>query len=339
MGMRAVVFDRIEESPPNLEVMLRDVPMPEYGDSEILYEVAAFGLNQADLLLAQGRHYVVSDLPIRLGYEASGTVVAVGRAVTSVRPGDRVTCIPNAEARYATGGTYAVAEERFLTAWPDGYSALEAAGLWMQYLTAYYPMAELFPVKAGDWVLITAATGGTGIGAIQIARLLGAQVIATTRSPETKGNFLKAHGAQHVVSTGGEQAIEEIRAVTEGKGVRLICDSLGGTLSAKFAQTLADQGIIYVHGGLSGSNDLTIPALTLVHRGAGLYGYSLINELRKPGALERGRDFVLAAIADGILPKPTIDSVFSFDEAPAAYRHMQSGTQRGKIIVDLRHCS
>jgi NADPH:quinone reductase-like Zn-dependent oxidoreductase len=319
-------------------LLLRAVPIPTPGTYEVLFKVYAFGLNQADLLLMEGRHYVTSELPMRIGYEASGEVIAVGASVTRFNLGDRVTCIPNVDGPYSVAGEFALAREEFLTAWPDGYSAIEAAGFWMQYLTAYFPMKELFPIAHGDWVLITAASGGTGLGAICMARLLGARVIATSRTP-LKRELLLNHGAEEVVLTDTLDLAGEIKRITGGTGVRLICDSMGGPFVARLIEALADRGIIYVHGGLSGSNQLSFPVLPLVQRGAGIFGFSLINELRKPVSMQRGRDFVLEAIARGGLHAPTIDQIFPFSRTSEAYARMRSGAQRGKIIVSLQSAS
>lgn len=327
---RVLEFDSLGD---RLGLVSRSTHFPAVGEREVLYRVCAFGLNQADLLLMEGRHYVTSDLPLRFGYEASGEVVEVGRSVSRFKPGDRVACIPNVDGPFSVAGEYALAHETFLTPWPEGFTAIEAAGFWMQYLTAYFPLRELFPVKAGDWVLITAASGGTGLGAIRMAKLLGARVMATTRT-ESKHGLLLAHGADEVLPTDAPMLAADVRRMT-GNGARLICDSMGGPFVAQLVDALADRGIMYVHGGLSGSNQLSIPVLSLVRRGAGLFGYSLINELRMPGALERGRDFVLDAIARGLLPAPTIDQVFPFSEVERAYARMKSGVQQGKIIVAM----
>jgi NADPH:quinone reductase-like Zn-dependent oxidoreductase len=323
-------FDRIGD---RMGLVFGVARFPDLGEHEVLYKVFAFGLNQADLLLMEGRHYVTSDLPVRIGYEASGEVIEVGRSVSQFKRGDRITCIPNVDGPYSVAGEYALADEAFLTPWPAGFSAIEAAGFWMQYLTAYFPLKELFPVKEGDWVLITAASGGTGLGAIRMAKLFGARVIATSRSA-SKRDLLLAHGAEEVLPTDASNLAAEVRRITNG-GARLVCDSMGGPFVAQLVDALAERGIIYVHGGLSGSNQLSFPVLSLVRRGAGLYGFSLINELRSPEAMKRGRDFVLDAVARGALPAPTIDQVFPFSEAESAYARMRSGAQRGKIIVAM----
>jgi NADPH:quinone reductase-like Zn-dependent oxidoreductase len=325
------VFDRFAGEP---DFGLTVAPRPEPGADEVRFKVEAFALNQADLLLTQGRHFVKADLPIRLGYEGCGVVDEVGSNVTRVSVGDRIACVPNVDGPYWTAGEYALAQERFVVPWPEGWSAEQAAGLWMQYLTPYFPFAELFPIRPDDWVMITAASGGTGLGSIRVAKRLGARVIATTRSAH-KIKTLLEHGADVVLSTEQNDFVAAVMQATGGEGVRLIDDTLCGPYVPKLAETLADKGILFIHGALAGDNTLSLPVLTLVYRRAGIYGYSMINELRRPGALERARDWVLAAIAKGELPPPTIDTTFPFKDVRAAYERMRAGKQTGKIIVKV----
>jgi NADPH:quinone reductase-like Zn-dependent oxidoreductase len=328
---KVAVFDNVGD---RQDFCVRRAPMPQPGQDEVRLKISAFGLNQADILLTQGRHYVKANLPIRLGYEGCGIVDAVGADVTRFKVGDAVACIPNVDGPYFTGGEFALAREAFVAEWPAGFSAEEAAALWMQYLTAYFPVVELFPVQKGDWVLITAASGGTGMGTIAMAKLFGARVIATTRTPD-KHAMLKAQGADHVLSTEGETFVDDVMKITNGKGAQLVIDTLCGPYVARLAKILASRGRLVVHGGLAGSNDFTMDILDLVHRGAGLYGYSLINELRVPGAIDRARDFISEAIASGRLPKPRVDSSFPFEHVDQAYRRMREGKQTGKIVVRL----
>jgi NADPH:quinone reductase-like Zn-dependent oxidoreductase len=337
VDQRVAVFDAVDGTS---DFTLVTVPRPEPGAADVRFRVAAFALNRADLradllrTLTQGQHYVKAELPIRVGYEACGVVDAIGPEVSRYKLGDRVTCIPNVDGPYWTAGEYALADERFLVPWPEGWSAAEAAGVWMQYLTPYFPFAELFPIQRGDWVMITAATGGTGLGSVRMAKLLGARVIATTRS-QHKIATLEEHGADIVLSTDRDDFAAEVMKVTDGLGVRLIDDTLCGPYVPRLAETLADKGIMFVHGALAGDTTLSLPVLTLVYHRAGIYGYSLINELRLPGALERARDFVLAALSSRQLPPPRIDRIFPFIEVRAAYDRMRAGRQTGKIIVSL----
>ena len=328
---KIAAFDKVDNE---LKFVIKDAKMPEAGEGEVLFKVSAFALNQADLLLTQGRHYVKSELPIRLGYEGCGVIEAVGPSVTGYFPGDRISVIPNVDGPFWTAGEYAVAHSKHIMAWPEEWSAVRATSFVMQYMTPYYPLVERFPVKKGDWVMITAASGGTGLGTVALAKHLGARVIATSRSPEKK-DILISHGAEVVLSTDDDDFIEQVMNVTQKDGVKLIIDGLGGPYVGTLAKTLAIEGILCIHGGLSGENDFELDVLELVYRQAGIHGYSLINELRMPGALERGRDYIVAAIAQGYLPPPTIDSVFKFSDFSDAYDRMKSGKQAGKIVVEL----
>jgi NADPH:quinone reductase-like Zn-dependent oxidoreductase len=331
-SQKVAVFDHVGDG---TDFTIGTGEIAEPGPGELRFKVSAFALNQADLLLTKGRHYVEAQLPVRIGYEGCGVVDAVGAGVTRFAVGDRVTCLPNALGPYWTGGEYAVAQEDFLTAWPEGWSAAEATSLWMQYLTPYFPFAELFPFRPGSWVMITAASGGTGLGSIAIAKLLGARVIATTRS-ESKVAMLRKAGADVVLSTERDDFVAEVMKATDGEGVRLICDTLCGPYVSMLTETLADQGIMFIHGALgSDDNMLSVSVLNLVYRRAGIYGYSLINELKHGERLVRARDFVLDAVTKGQLPKPTIDRVFAFADVKQAYDRMRSGQQTGKIVVQI----
>ena len=332
-GHRIAVFDKVGDVDA-ADFIVSTVPIPDPGPGEVRFKVAAFALNQADLLLTEGRHYAKATLPIRLGYEGCGTIDKVGAGVTRFAEGDRVTCLPNVDGPYSTGGEFALAHEDFLTAWPEGWTAEEATSLWMQYLTPYFPFAEIFPFEAGAWVMITAASGGTGLGSIAMAKLLGARVIATTRTA-AKVAALTAQGADVVLSTEQDDFVAEVMKVTGGEGVRLICDTLSGPYIPMLTETLADRGILFIHGALAGDNSFTLSALNLVYRRAGIYGYSLINELREPGAIARGTAFVTEALAAGTLPMPVIDGSFPLDDIRAAYARMRAGGQTGKIVVTV----
>jgi NADPH:quinone reductase-like Zn-dependent oxidoreductase len=333
--MRALVYDRLGDAEESeLGLVVRELEDPVPGPGEIRLRVSAYGLNQADILLRSGRHYQASGIPKRLGYEASGVVDAVGEGVTRFRVGDRVSTIPDVEGPYWCANEYALAREEFTTPWPKGWSAAEAAGFWMQYLTAYYPMKEIFPLAKDDWVVITAASGDTGLGAMRMAKALGARVIATTRTSH-KREFLTEQGADATIVTTEEDVTASIGSVTGGEGARLVSDEIGGGLVAEYIDGLAVDGIAYIHGGLSGTNDVTFPIMPLVRRRAGLYGYSVIDEMRDPEKLHRGVIFITDLIRNGTLGRPVIDSEFPLSEAAAAYARMKSGTQRGKIVVTL----
>lgn len=329
--MRAVLYDRLPDSTQGFRVGEVDDPRP--GPGEIRIKVAAFGLNRADL--PSPMHG--AELPRRAGFEASGVVDAVGSGVSRWQLGDRVSVVPAQFAPHPCAAEYAVAPQAMATAWPDGWSGVEAAGFVMGYLTAYYPMVELAPLAPGSCALVTAASGGTGPGAMQLARACGATVLATTRQAG-KRQFLLEQGADHVIVTDGSGDLSEvIREATGGRGLNLVLDGIAGPFIGRYAGGLAREGAIFVHGGLSGSVTASFPVIPLMRNRASLFGYMLANELELGGAdaLGRGLDWVQAAIAAGRLPRPAIDSTWKLEDAVAAFDRQASGDQCGKIVVSV----
>lgn len=322
-------FDAVGE---RHQLVFREVAAAMPAPREVRLKVCAYALNQADLLFMRGRHYAVASLPARIGYEACGIVEAVGAQVTRFRAGDRVSTIPNVDGPYLVAGEFALAHEDFLSVWPDGFSDAQACAFWMQYLTAYFPLKESFAVGAGDWVLITAASSSAGLGALRVAKLLGANTIATSRTQAKRGVLLDS-GADAVIATDHEPLAERVLDITAERGVRVVNDTIGGSFVARYVEALAEHAHVYVHGALLGEMEVKFPILALVRKAASLHGYSLINHTRDSRALARGKRFVTEALASGSLPPPRIDRIFGFDQAIEAYEYMESGAQVGKIVV------
>lgn len=325
---RIVIFEKTEDGH---RLAFRDVEAPEPGPNDVRYKVHAFALNRADILYMEGRHYVETEAASRIGYEACGIVDAVGENVTQFKIGDRVTCIPYPDARYGVAGEYAITPEAFLAPWPENLSAEEACSVWMQYLTAYYPLKDVANVGPGDTVLVTAASSSAGLGAIQLGKLLGARVIATTRTAKKRDALLEAR-ADAVVVTDEENLSERMMALTDGAGVRVVYDAIGGSFVERYADGLADDALIYVYGLLGGDTTIHIPILPMVRPGATLNAYSMINHARHPRRLFEGKLFVSLAVESGRL-RPVIGRVFSFEETAEAYSYMESSEHTGKLVV------
>lgn len=313
-----------------LRVVSVDAPKP--GPGEVRYRVAAFALNQADLICLDSGHPTVTRYPARIGYEACGIVDAVGEGVSGFRVGDRVTAIPYFDGRYCVAGEFAVTPEAFLLPWPDHLSAVEACAVTMQYFTAYFALIELGNLRAGDWVLVGAGASSAGLGAIQLARLEGARVIATTRSA-SKRAAIEAAGADAVFVSGAEPIAERILAVTNGRGARVVYDPIGGSFACDYAEGLAQDARIFVYGVFGGAT-LSAPLVPLVLRNATITAYSMANYSCDPRGLARAKSYVGERLAAGAL-RPVIDRVFAFDEVDAAFAHLESGAQKGKIVVQI----
>lgn len=309
-----------------------ELPLPEPGPDEVRFKVHAFALNRADLMFIHGDHYTLPAFPSRIGSEASGVVDRVGDRVTTFKPGDRVTAIPFYTQRHGVQGEYAVVPEEYLTPWPPGLSEVEACSVWMQYLTPYFALVEEGRLTPEDHVLVTAASSSAGIGTVQLVKMLGAQVITTTRTPDKKA-FLNELGADAVIVTDEQDVAGEILRVTSGRGVRLVFDPIGGTSVQRYVEALAPHAIIFAYGSLS-DEDPVAPLAPMVRKAAVLHPYSMFNHVNQPAQRSRGIEVITRGIAGGRL-RPIIDRCFPYHEALQAYTYMESNQQKGKIVVQV----
>jgi NADPH:quinone reductase-like Zn-dependent oxidoreductase len=185
-------------------LQIEDVILHEPGPGEVALDVAAVGLNRAESMYFHGQYMEQPQLPSGLGYEAVGTVTAVGPDVSKSLIGKQVGTVPG----YSRNRYPALAEKAIVPAYevaelPPTLSAVEGAAVWMQYATAYGALVEIGKVGPGDFVIITAASSSVGLAAIQIVKALGATAIATTRT-STKKSQLTELGADHVIATAEE---------------------------------------------------------------------------------------------------------------------------------------
>lgn len=308
------------------------LPVPQPGHGEVRFKVEAFALNRADLLFMRGQHYTLPNLPSRIGSEASGIVDAVGPGVTRFQTGDRVTSIPFHTDQYGVQGEHAIVPEDYLTPWPAGFSAVQSCSIWMQYLTAYFALVEVGQMTSADAVLIPAASSSAGLGALQLTKMFGATAIATTRTNRKKADLLAA-GADAVIVTDEENTTDRIAEITDGAGVRLSFDPVGGKFTASYGEALARDAIILLYGMLA--NEKTEVAMVpMVRRNAVLRPFSMFNYVGDSAQRLRGVQTVLNGVAAGAL-YPKIDRVFSFENFREAYNYMEGNAQTGKIVVEM----
>lgn len=224
-----------------------DTPQPSPGPGEVLIEAEAIGVNYIDTYFRSGQYS--RQLPFILGQETSGTVVDTGEGVEGFTAGDRVVTAA------ASGGyaEYATAPASFTASVPDGVPADVAASALLKGLTAHYLLKSVYPVQAGDTVLVHAGAGGVGLILTQWAHLLGARVITTVSTPEKARMSAKA-GADEVLSypdDAGEFG-ERIRALTDGAGVAAVYDGVGATTFDASLASLAVRGTLALFGAASG---------------------------------------------------------------------------------------
>jgi NADPH2:quinone reductase len=318
---------------------IEDLPLQAPGAGEVRLQVEAIGLNRAEVMFRTGQYLEQPEFPSRIGIEAAGIVDAIGPDVTNVRVGDRVSIASGQSiGRYGTYGESALALAASVVKHPDNITPQQAASSWIQYLTAYFAFVDLAALKPAQSVLITAASGGAGIGAIQLAKLLGATTIATTRTQGKKEALLEA-GADHVILTGTEDLAARVKEITNGKGADLIFDPVAGKTLPVLADAVAWGGQIMLYGALGGT-DTPYPLWAAFARNFSLRTYMIYNYCglasiglpRNQQAYQRAVAFVNDNLGAGKL-KPVIAKTFPLNEIREAHSYLESNQQLGKIVV------
>ena len=304
---------------------LREVPEPEPRAGELLARVKAAGLNRGEFIAGHG---VSGSAPKAAGIEAAGEVVKVGEGVKDFKPGDRV--MGRAFHAFSEFAMFRIGDALHA---PAKLSWEEAAGASIAYLTAYdmlWPGGEL---KKGEWLLVTGASAGVGVASVQLGKLIGANVIGTSGSPE-KIRKLAALGLDLGLphrNGGFEKAVME---ATGGKGVNVVVNNVGGSVFAECIRVMAYKGRLATVGYVDGVVTAELDILALHSKRLRLYGVS--NKMRSAAEVAEGvRGFerdVLPALASGHI-RPVIDKVFPFAELPQAKAYMESNAHLGKIIL------
>jgi len=314
-----------------LKVVESQIPRP--ADNEVLVKIKACGLNQAELLFFQGQYLFQPQFPSKLGLEAAGIIEEVGVGVKDFQPGDKVCLTPNIMPyEYGYLGEYAVAPVEAVVAKPQNISFEEAASFWMTYATSYTGLLMRGGLEKSNTVLITAGSSGVGIAAIQMAKHLGVNVIATTRKRE-KHDFLISQGADQVIVTGEQNLVEEISRITNNRGFDLAFDPIAGDMLGPMAEAAAAEASIVLYGALSYNLEAALPLFPVLSKGLKFCGVHLVfHLLQHPDRFERAKSHLLAGLEEGAY-KPIIDRRFNLQETVEAYRFMQSNQQKGKIVV------
>jgi len=330
-GMARVV--RFHEIGGPEVLRIEEVEVPPPGKGEVQIRIHALGLNRAEVMFRSGQYLEEPKLPARLGYEAAGTVAAIGPGVQDFKIGDAVSTIPSFSLNdYGLYGDLANAPVHAVTHHPASLSWAEAAAVWMQYLTAYGALIDLADLKSGETVVIPAASSSVGLAAIQIANKVGATPIALTRGQSKRQALLDA-GAAHVITTDEQDLVKEILGITGGKGARVVFDPVGGPTFAKLAGATAHLGTLFLYGALS-TEPTPLPTFDLLGKWLTVRGYVMMEITGDPERLERGKQFVNEGLADGSF-KPLIARTFPLEEIALAHRYLESNQQIGKIVVTI----
>lgn len=304
------------------------------GPGEVRLKVEAFALNWGDMDLMHDRYsFSFPQFPARIGMEAAGIVDAIGPGVLDIKVGERYCTLPYFYYNRGASAESVIIDTRYVTKAPEGLSAVESASIWMQYMTAYFPLVELSNAGPGKSFLITAATSTAGTAALEIGRLRGATMIGTTRYDYNR-DYLEQAGADHVIVTGRDNLAEELSRITGGKGIDAAFDSVGAGMIGQYASALGRNARIYFYGTLDAQFP-ELPIVEMFQTNTIFHPYSLFNYVEDDAMCEKGKVFVYEALASGGIA-PRIDRVFPMEGYREAWDYL-SGQRRthGKVVIEI----
>ena len=316
------------ENPVGVDaVTWKEMPTPAPGAGEVLIEIKAASLNFPDILIVQNKYQMKPPLPFVPGSEYAGVVQAVGTGVTHLKVGQSVACLSG------TGGfaTHTLAPAERCMPLPPGFSFVDAAAFIMTYGTSHHALADRAQLKAGETVLVLGAAGGVGTAAIQLAKVMGAKVIAAASSDE-KCELCKSIGADSTINYAKENLREAIKSLTGGNGPDVIYDPVGGDLAEPAFRSIAWRGRYLVVGFAAGP----IPALPFnlaLLKGASIVGVFWGDYSRREPKANAAMMAELAQWYGQGKIKPVIDSTMPMAELKAAYAHMGSRGVKGKLVM------
>ena len=324
--MRALIC---REFGPVESLELADVPAPVPGPDQMLLDIAASSVNFADSIMVNGRYQTKPAFPFSPGLEGAGVVAAVGANVRDFKPGDKVMAI------LAHGGfaEQALAEPGEVYPLFKGMDFAQGAIFPVAYISADVALRWQGRVEAGETVIVLGAAGGSGLAAVEIAKAMGARVIACASSDE-RLEICKAHGADHVINYATGSLKDGVMAVTGGNGADVCFDPVGGKLFDEALSSL-DWGGRFVHFGFVGGVP-QIPANRLLVKHRTAAGSSLrYFRWRKPDLLARSVKALEAYWLDGRL-KPIVTNSLPLERGVEAIQLLTERKAAGKVVVTVQ---
>jgi NADPH:quinone reductase-like Zn-dependent oxidoreductase len=325
--------------PAVLEV--REAPDPKPGPGEVLIRVAAAGINFADIMARMGLYPDAPKLPTVVGYEVSGHVEELGDGVEGLTKGQRVLAL----TRFGGYSDRICVPQLQVAAIPDDLSMEKAAGIPVNYLTAWLMLIKLGNLEKGERVLIHAAGGGVGQAAVQLSKWRGAEIFGTASAP--KHDRLREAGVHHCIDYRNQDFAEEIKRITDGKGVHVVIDAVGGKSFTKSYNSLAPMGRLFCFGmsSVAPGKKLSIIAalrglfalpkfkpIPLMDANRGVFGCNLGHLWEQTADLRAMLLQIVELTEQGVLD-PVIDASFSFDQAADAHSYIQDRKNFGKVVL------
>jgi len=310
-------------------LVVETVPEPSAGPGQAIVRVEAVGLNFADTLITSGKYQWKPDLPFSPGAEIAGVIESLSVEHPGLAPGQRIMAYVN----WGGARQKIAVDAGALIPIPDAVPMTVAAGLSVTYGTAMHGLSDRGRLKSGETVVVTGAAGGAGQAATEIAKLMGARVIAVASSPE-KCAFAKAAGADETIEFPGTDLKAAVRALSDGNGADVVYDCIGGAASEPLVRVLAWHGRFLVVGFAAGEIP-KIPLNLLLLRGAEMAGVFWGEAVRRAPERHRANMLqVLDWVAAGRL-KPRIHGTYPLDQIGEALRVLERREATGKVVVTI----
>ncbi len=313
------------------QMRLVELPVGEPGPGEIRIRHKAAGLNYIDVYQRSGVY--ANPLPLTLGMEGAGVVEAVGEGVTHLQPGDRAAYTSNPPGSYSGAR---VMPAKTVVKLPEAIGFDTAAGMMLKGLTAQYLLKKVRPVEGlepGDFVLFHAAAGGVGLIACQWAKALGLQLIGTAGSA-AKCELALAHGAAHAIDYSREDFVARVKALTGGRGVKVVYDSVGKDTFERSLECLRPFGLMCAFGNASGKAPMVDPASLAARGSLYLTRQTVFTHLATREATQAMADDLFAVVASGAV-KIRIDQRYPLAEAAQAHRDLEARRTTGSTVLSL----
>ncbi len=312
-------------TPDDLE--LADIPDPKPGPGEAVVRIEAAALNFFDTLIIAGKYQYKPPMPFSPAAEFAGTVESLGTGVASIKAGDRVMAYCGSGAARER---IAIATDK-LVRLPDALDFDRAAGLCVTYGTTLHALKDRAKLKRGETLAVLGASGGVGLAAVELGKIMGARVIACASSAD-KIAFAKKHGADDGIDYSKEDLKDALRRLTDGRGADVIYDPVGGAYSEPALRSIAWQGRFLVVGFAAGD----IPKLPLnlaLLKGCDILGVFWGSWIeRDPAGHRANTEQLLTWCADGKLSSH-VHAVYPLKDAPAALKAIAARQVMGKIIL------
>jgi NADPH:quinone reductase len=313
---------------PREVLALATVPDPEPGPGQVLVRVRGAATNFPDVLMCRGGYQVRPPLPYTPGIELCGEIISAGPGVTGFAVGDRV--IGGPVMPYGAFAELAIMAADAILPAPEGLDDAEAAAFFITYQTGWFGLHRRAHLLAGETLLVQAAAGGVGSGAVQLGKATGARVIGVVGG-EPKAEVARTLGADVVIDRLSQDFVPVVKEVTGGRGADVVYDSVGGDAYTRSTKCIAFEGRILVIGFASGQ----IPSAALNH--ALIKNYSIVGlhwglyQTKEPQAIRDCHRELTKLVADGSI-RPLVSERLGLEEVPAALQRLADGDTVGRIV-------